>query len=830
MLPPDQEARRSERENNMAKADLHVHSKHSEHPSEWFLQRLGTKESYTEPEFVYQTAKERGMDFVTITDHNRIEGVLALRQAHPEDVFTGVESTAYFPEDGCKIHFLMYGFDERQFAEIQRLREDVYALREYVREQDIAHTVAHATFHVNGKLRLYHLERLLLLFNVFEGINGGRNRINNETWMSVMSRLTPERLDDLRRRHGLEPWGRTPWIKSVTAGSDDHAGLFIGRAHTLAEAGSPDEFLEALRRQKTQAAGRHNDYKALAFTFYKIAYDFSKSKSSALSQSMASQLTETMFDRRRPKEPAIKSWIRDRRMRSLRRKAKDSITPRFLDLVEMLRRTDGRSIEDKIEIVYDRLSGIADAFFAPLVKALEDDLASADMVSLIQNISSSLPGIFLAVPFYSSLRHMYQGRQVLNELEAAHGAPHVPRAKNVLWFSDTLDDMNGVAVTLSTISRAAHEQNRPIRIVTSLDKKEQAVLDLPPTIINLPSIHGFTLPGLDGYTLKIPSFLQALKIIGEQEPDQVIISTPGPIGLFGLLVSKLFNIPAAGIFHTDFALQSMEVFKDEAVAKLIDDYLRWFYAAVDEMRVPTQEYGRILSGRGYRAKAVTVFRRGVDGRYFAPRSDARRVLAERYGLGDGNILLYAGRISQEKNLDFLIDVYSALLRDRPGLRLLVAGSGPYLADLKERCRELDGVIFAGKLQGDDLVDAYAGADLLVFPSTTDTYGMVVAEAQACGLPAVVSDKGGPQELVLEGESGFVVGTQNKEAWRQEIDRLLRLKAEKPARFKVLREAARRAALGRSDWNAVLDALTGLPVPANPPTIAQDSGLFALPAA
>ncbi len=108
--------------------------------------------------------------------------------------------------------------------------------------------------------------------------------------------------------------------------------------------------------------------------------------------------------------------------------------------------------------------------------------------------------------------------------------------------------------------------------------------------------------------------------------------------------------------------------------------------------------------------------------------------------------------------------------------------------------------------------------------------MVVAEAQACGLPAVVSDKGGPQELVLEGESGFVVGTQNKEAWRQEIDRLLRLKAEKPARFKVLREAARRAALGRSDWNAVLDALTGLPVPANPPTIAQDSGLFALPAA
>jgi glycosyltransferase involved in cell wall biosynthesis len=250
------------------------------------------------------------------------------------------------------------------------------------------------------------------------------------------------------------------------------------------------------------------------------------------------------------------------------------------------------------------------------------------------------------------------------------------------------------------------------------------------------------------------------------------------------------------------------------------------------MRVPTREYGRILYERGYRAKAVTVFRRGVDGRYFAPRTDARRILSERYGLGDGDILLYAGRISQEKNLDFLIDIYAALHRDRAGLRLLVVGSGPYLADMKERCRELDGVVFAGKLQGEDLVDVYAGSDLLVFPSTTDTYGMVVAEAQACGLPAVVSDKGGPQELVLDGESGFIIGTGSTEAWRQEIDRLLRLKAEKPARFKALREAARRAALERSDWNAILDELTGLsaPVPSIQQAAAVESGLFAVPAA
>lgn len=97
----------------MRKADLHVHSRHSEHPSEWFLQRIGAAESYADPEAVYAKAVTQGMDFVTLTDHNCVAGALVLQQAHPEQVFTGVETTTYFPEDGCKVHLLIYGLDER---------------------------------------------------------------------------------------------------------------------------------------------------------------------------------------------------------------------------------------------------------------------------------------------------------------------------------------------------------------------------------------------------------------------------------------------------------------------------------------------------------------------------------------------------------------------------------------------------------------------------------------------------------------------------------------------------------------------------------------------
>ena len=151
---------------------MHVHSRFSDHPSEWILQKLGAAESYTDPEFIFQTAKQRGMTFVTITDHNRIEGSLSLKERYPGEVFTGVEATATFPEDGCDVHVLVYGLSQAEFAEIDRLRQDIYELRDYLKQRNLAHAVAHATFAVNGRLTLEHLEKLVLLFDHFEGING----------------------------------------------------------------------------------------------------------------------------------------------------------------------------------------------------------------------------------------------------------------------------------------------------------------------------------------------------------------------------------------------------------------------------------------------------------------------------------------------------------------------------------------------------------------------------------------------------------------------------------------------------------------------------------
>ena len=115
------------------KVDLHVHSKYSDRPSEWILRRVGAPESFVEPLEIYRTARQRGMQFVTISDHNCISGALEI--AHLPGTFLSTEVTTYFPEDGCKIHCLVTGISEEQFAEIQRLRESIYDFQKFVRDR-----------------------------------------------------------------------------------------------------------------------------------------------------------------------------------------------------------------------------------------------------------------------------------------------------------------------------------------------------------------------------------------------------------------------------------------------------------------------------------------------------------------------------------------------------------------------------------------------------------------------------------------------------------------------------------------------------------------------
>ena len=163
-------------------------------------------------------------------------------------------------------------------------------------------------------------------------------------------------------------------------------------------------------------------------------------------------------------------------------------------------------------------------------------------------------------------------------------------------------------------------------------------------------------------------------------------------------------------------------------------------------------------------------------------------------------MLYVGRISKEKNLDRLIQAFLELSDDHRPVSLVIVGDGPYLYELNKRY-PFPGIAYTGLLQGDDLATAYASADLFVFPSTTDTFGNAVLEALASGLPTVVSDQGGPRELVEGLGCGLVVDLEPPGALSAAIASLL----DDDARRKRMAERALEASTVHR-WRARFETL------------------------
>ena len=603
-----------EREAAMAKMDMHVHSSCSEHPSEWFLKRLGTRESYVPPETVYRLCKAAGMDFVTLTDHNSIDGALELRVKHPQDTIVGVESTTYFPEDGTKIHILIYGLDEPQFREIERLRSSIYDVRAFLYSNDLPHAVAHATFSVNHRLTQDHVERLFLLFDHFEGINGSRSRLANDVLMQVLASLTPQRIEMLQRRFGIKPLSVDPWNKGLIAGSDDHSGLFAGKTFTMADAATTDSFLDQFRAKNTAAGGRHNDYESLAFAVYKIAYDFSKTRNKPTSPFFQA-FSGLLFDN---KPLDIKTRLAFNRIKKSKRRGVDDIYRIFVETMELFQSVEAKPTESRLAILSRKVTEASDEFVRYFFREAEHCLVHGDIIGFINRLVGSVPGVFLSLPFFTTLNVLNSSRSIADGLAESYIADSRRRPKRVLWFTDTLTDLNGVSEILRELSAKAAKKGIDCTLVASLLEDEKSG-DLPQPLIDLPCIHTYTPSYFATFTLRVPSVLASLSLIYNSEPDEIFISTPGPVGLIGLLAAKLLHIPCTGVYHTDFTRQAHQITGDDSVARLTEAYIDWFFSSVTRIAVPTENYITTLAARGIPRFRMTRFMRGIDTLVFSPR-------------------------------------------------------------------------------------------------------------------------------------------------------------------------------------------------------------------
>ncbi len=789
------------------RADLHVHSRHAEKLEAGFLQRLAPTASFTDPEDIRMMAASRGMDFVTITDHDRIDHALQLRDRYPEIAFTGVASTATLPASGCRVNLLIYGFTAEEFVRIDRLRHNVLALRDYLRERSLPHAVAHVVHPAGARLSVDDVEKLILLFDVFEARNGGQGRAGNSTWTRILRRLDPDRLREMSRRHGIIPEGPDPWIKGLIGGSDDHAGVFVGQTWTEAQASDLPSFLEAIRERRTSPGGRHNNYRSMVFATCKLAWDRSRipprtadgpGRATRTSGAWRGGLIDGFFERSLDRL-RLAAWSKQARMRPerwarLAAEAADGLYARSHE-----------PVEERLDHVYRGIADIADEFVRSLLLSLEQDIRREDLVGAARHLVDSAPGILLALPFFTSIRHLNRGRELMRALLREHGDEAQGRGKRILWFTDTLSDLNGPSTTLTQIGWLAHRHRRDITLVGSLPP-DAARDRLPPGLIELPHVYSFRLPVYPDYQMQVPSILRSLETLTELDPDEVYLSTPGPVGLTGLLLARLVGCRCVSVYHSDFPRQVEEIVGEGgALSGLLDSGLRWFYAQADEIAVPTLEYIEILGRRGYDRRRMRLFRRGIDTDHFSPRDEGRLFLEDAFGVRPGVRLLYAGRVSKDKHLDLLVEVFRALAPEMPDLSLVITGDGPYLPEMRERLADQPRAIFTGPLDPKDLPLVYSGSDLLVFPSTTDTFGMAVLEAQSCGTPALVSDVGGPKELIQHGRTGWVLNAGSIGDWVEGIRRAVELLRVHPERFAEMGREARRRVVEQRDWDAVLRA-------------------------
>ncbi len=251
----------------MSKCDLHIHSRYSARSEEWLFRRFDFPDSYSDPKELHRQLLERGMNHVTITDHDTIDGCLQIIDL--PDTFISEQVTTYFPQDPCKLHILVWGISQEQHGKIEGVRDNIFELQHYLQTAQIAHAVAHPLYSINGQLDASHLERLILLFKHFEGINGLRDALLSDLAQTLFGELTRDKIDVFANRHNLAPTHAEPWKKIFIGGSDDHGGQFAASAFTETPgAESATKFLEYVRSGDCIARGHGGTPLALSHGFY----------------------------------------------------------------------------------------------------------------------------------------------------------------------------------------------------------------------------------------------------------------------------------------------------------------------------------------------------------------------------------------------------------------------------------------------------------------------------------------------------------------------------------------------------------------------------------
>jgi phosphatidylinositol alpha 1,6-mannosyltransferase len=363
----------------------------------------------------------------------------------------------------------------------------------------------------------------------------------------------------------------------------------------------------------------------------------------------------------------------------------------------------------------------------------------------------------------------------------------------IALFSEVYWPMvSGVGVTLLRLSRALEARGHQVRVYSATYTLPKGEADRP-EVHRSPSVPFFLYPDVQW---AFPRLRDVVEDLSRFQPDVVHLATEFTVGVAGLKAARQLGLPLIASSHTDYEKYAAR-YSVEWALRVGWRYLRWFYGHAHRVLCPSRIYEEHLRRRG--VAHTGLWSRGVDPAWFHPRfrSQAYR---QRLGLSPDDLLVtYIGRIAREKNLAQLLQAWEALGPARRSAQLALVGQGPLEDEIRRR--EIPGVHVLGLMHDRDLSEAYASADIFVFPSATETFGNSLLEAMGSGLPSLAVSAGGVLEFAKHGDNAWLVESNSSTALAEG----LRLLMEDDALRQRLSEGALRTASERG-WDEVYDQL------------------------
>jgi len=688
-----------------SRVDMHCHSTASVLSKLGVQRSLGLPECATPPEDVLELATRRGMDFITITDHDTIAG--AQQIADDPRVFLSEELTVWFKGEPQAVHVLCYGITPDDHEWLQAHNNDVEACAEHLHENEIATALAHPFYAVEAPLTPRHRRRLAQLFPIWETRNGSRAKELN-----------------MPAAVYIETHGGTG-----IGGSDDHAGVDIGRTFTeVPRCATPAEFLAHMRAGRAIARGEQG----------------SAAKWAHAAMGLATRALGPSPDADAKPDPAAVLKMVERVMREGdARKGGDgkdlgpedarALLRAWLDAVDL--DTDEQRLlamlQDEDFSHKDLMRRARRKHERKLASVVEDVVAmtenGAPAAGYIGAAGQLFDACIAAIPYAPAAAFLGKEKGKLVNRE---GEP-----LRVALVADAVGGMHGVTHTLDEIQ----DRGVPgfeVEVVgtdANVDRRLSAVAEID-------------IPFYAGLKVGVPSLPGIVETLAEGRYDLVHLCSPGPAGVAAAIIARIMDLPILGSYHTELAAYAglrsadpqLEVFARMAIAA--------FYGQCNHVLTPSPQSDAVLLEMGLPADKIGRWDRGVDLERFSPAR--RAVLRE-----DAINVLYVGRQTKEKGADLLADAFLAARERDARLHLHLAGGGPEEHTLRARLGEH--ATFHGWVEGDDLADLYASADVFLFASRTDTFGQVLLEAQASGLPVVAVAEGGPCSIVENGVTGLL---------------------------------------------------------------------------